>query len=200
MAAEGCPTSATKGWATLRCDGPLEVLVNTRVSALPYEATLLNAIPTLEGNELEMAVRALSERGMRQAGPALAALMASDTQRGHDMLLWAIGNALNAINDTRTHETVLRLCADARLGSARQMLFSMLPKIRTDQAFQLALAGLNDPTVRAHAIEAIGRFGRPEALARLMELQTQVGLYEHKARATAIRRLERARNRRGAGA
>jgi HEAT repeat protein len=194
LVAAGVPASASKG--SLDLTGSLEVLVNGGYSALPYEDLLVEALPSLSGNELEMVVRALTERGMKRAGPALVAVMASEVHRGSEGLLWAVGNALNTINDRRTHETVLALCADRRLGMARQMLFYLLSKIRTDAAFRVALAGLDDATVRGHAIDAVGRFGRPEALPRLRELKTQPGLYEHKARATAIRRLERAQARR----
>ena len=190
LAGAGVPASASKG--SLEIDGPVEVLVNTSHSALPYEDLLLDGLPTLRGNELQMVVRALSERGMKRAGPELAQLMAAEEHRAEAGLLWAIGNALNTINDRRTYGAVLALCADRRLGMARQMLFSMLPKIRTDEAFRCAIAGVDDPTVRGHAIEAVGRFGRPDALPVLQALKTQPGLYEHKARATAIRRLERA--------
>jgi HEAT repeat protein len=187
----GAPTSASKG--PLEIEGPIEVLVNSRVSALPYEDLLLDALPRLGGNELEMVVRALTERGMKRAGPALVELMAAEEHRGKDGLLWSIGNALNTINDRRTYGAVLTFCAEGRLGMARQMLFTVLSNIRTDEAFRCALAGVDDPTVRGHAIEALGRFGRPDALPVLHELKTQPGLYEHKAKATAIRRLERAK-------
>jgi hypothetical protein len=190
----GVPASASKG--PLEIDGPIEVLVNTRYSALPYEDLLVDALPTLRGNELQMVVRALTERRMKRAGSALAQLMASEEHRGENGLLWAIGNALNTINDRRTYAAVLALCADSNLGMARQMLFSMLSKIRTDDAFRCALAAVDDPTVRGHAIEAVGRFERPEALPVLRALKTQPDLYEHKAKATAIRRLERAKGSR----
>ena len=191
LADMGARASASKG--PLRFDGPLAVLVNTECSALPYEDLLVDALPTLRGNELEMVVHALTERGMKRAGSVLAQLMASEEHRSENGLLWAIGNALNTINDRRTYGAVVALCADSRLGTARQMLFSMLSTIRTDDAFRCALAAVDDPTVRGHAIEAVGRFGRPEALSVLRGLKTQSGLYEHKARATAIRRLERTR-------
>ncbi len=194
LVAAGVPASASKG--PLDVTGPIEVLVNTRQSALPYEDLLVGAIPDLTGNELEMVVRALSERGMKRAGPVLAARMASDGSHATPGLHWVIGNALNTINDPTTYPAVLALCADGRLGMARQMLFTMLPKIRSEAAYHCAVAGLDDPSVRGHAIEAVGRFGRIEALPRLEELKTKPGLYEHKAKATAIRRLERAKARR----
>jgi len=189
----GVPASASKG--PLDVTGPIEVLVNTRHSALPYENLLIAAIPALTGKELEMVVRALTQRGMRRAGPVLAALMASDGSPATPGLLWAIGNALNTINDPATYPAVLALCADGRLGMGRQMLFTMLPKIRSEAAYRCAVAGLDDPSVRGHAIEAVGRFGRVEALPKLAELKTKPGLYEHKAKTTAIRRLERAKAR-----
>ncbi len=188
LVAAGAPASASKG--PLDFTGPIEILVNTSHSAGPYEGLLVEAFPSLSGNELEMVVRALSERGMKRAGPALATLMASDTSPSTPGLLWAIGNALNTINDPRTYPAVLGLCADGRLGTGRQMLFAMLPRIRSEAAYRCALAGLNDLSVRGHAIEAVGKFGRIEALTQLEGLETKAGLYEHKAKTTAIRRLK----------
>ena len=190
LVAAGAPASASRG--LLDFTGPIEILVNTPHSAASYEDLLIAAIPSLSGNELEMVVRALSERGMKRAGPVLAALMASDASRSTPSLIWAIGNALNTINDLDTYPAVLGLCADGRLGAGRQMLFAMLPRIRSEAAYRCALACLKDPSVRGHAIEAVGNFGRPEALGQLEGLETKPGLYEHKAKTTAIRRLKRA--------
>jgi hypothetical protein len=192
LLAAGAPSAAAKPLSSgaLEITGPLNVLVNSHHSAVAFEDILLAAIPTLRGNELEMLVRALSERGMKRAGPILAGIMAADTYRREASLLWALGNALNAIDDPRTYDAVVALSSDTGLGPGRQMLFLMLPKIRSEAAFRCALGAVDDPTVRGHAIEAVGRFGRPEALPVLQELVTKPGLYEHKAKATAIRRLE----------
>jgi HEAT repeat protein len=179
----------------LEFEGPIAVLVNTRTSAAAYEDLLLAAVPVLRGNELEMVVRCLSQRGLKKAGPVFVRLMRELGDSANPGLLWVTGNALATIADPQTYRDVVTLCGDWRLGSARQMLFSLLPRIGTDAAYVAALAALDDETVRGHAIEAVGRFGRPEALPLLEALITKQGLYENRARATAIRRLERVKDR-----
>lgn len=193
LVAAGVPSTISRivRGATLTVTTPVDVLVNSTISALPYEDILITAIPTLEGMEREMVIRALSQRGMKRAGPVLVALFHSPGLRSQVSFLWAVGNALNAIRDPSTFDDIVTLCGDPSLGMARQMLFLMLPAIGTEAAYQSALQAINDATVRGHAMDAIGRFGRPEALPSLQAVTTKPGLYEHKAKATAIRRLER---------
>lgn len=191
LAAVGVPGSAKKGALVLR--GPLQVLANTSFSARPFEDLLLEALPRLHGREREMVVRALTERGMKRAGPILVGLFREIWSADGSGLAWVVGNAVSVIADRGTYDKVVQLCADASLGDSRQMLFSILPRMKSDEAYECALSAVGDPSVRAHAIEAIGRCGRVEALDVLRSLKTDPKLYEHKARATAIRRLDRLR-------
>ena len=203
LVAAGAPTqwAKTVRGAPLGGVGPVDAIVNTRVSAKPYVDLLLAALPALAGTEREVVVRALSERGIPKAATVLAAMMSSLAgARSEEGAAWAIGNALASIQDPATFDSVVDLCSDRRLGTARQMLFTLLPRIATQAAYEAALAALDDDTVRGHALEALGRFGRPEALGRIRELATRRGLYEHKAKATAIRRLQLAAARRSADA
>ena len=193
LVSAGVPTdwSRDANGAVVGGQGPVAVLVNTRLSARPYVQLLLDALPKLSGMELEMVVRALSERGMPGVAPVLASMMAdagASTSVG-----WALGNALATIRDPATFETIVRLAADRRLGADRQMLFSLLPRIGTPAAFDVAMRALDDDSVRGHALEALGRFGRLDAVEPIRQLVTRPGLYEHKAKATALRRLERLR-------
>lgn len=130
---------------------------------------------------------------MQRAGPTLVGLFREIWCVDGCVFAWAVGNALETIADRRTYDDVIQLCADASLGMSRQMLFSLLPRMKSDEAYQCALGAVDDPSVRGYAIEAIGRFGRVEALDVLRPLKMDPKLYEHKARATAIRRLERLR-------
>jgi HEAT repeat protein len=202
LAQAGAPTrwSTVAAGATLAGTGAVAALVNTEASAKPYVDLLLAALPRLAGMEQEMVVRALSERGMPKAGPVLAAMLRALAHSPHGPVAWALGNAVAAIQDPATFDAVVELCSDQRLGMARQMLFGLLPRIGTEAAYDAALAALADDTVRGHALEALGRFGKPEALDRILGLATRKGLYEAKAKATAIRRLERAAARRSADA
>jgi HEAT repeat protein len=194
LAEAGVPEWFVKpGPASLEIVEPVAVLVNSRLSVAPYEEILVAALPSIQGAELEMAVRALSERGLKRAGPVLVQLMASLSESS--VILWAFGNAIATIGDPATFDAVVALCSDRRLGLGRQMLFSLLPRIGTDAAYGCAIDALDDDSVRGHAIEAVGRFGRPEAIPLLDSTATRPGLWEHRAKATALRRLERVTSR-----
>ena len=186
LLAAGAPTiAASEARDAL---GPIATLVNSKVSGKPYAALLLEALPRLRGSEQEMVIRALSERGMPNAGPALVFLMNTSEPSS---IAWALGNALAEIRDTETYPDVVALCGRTHLGTARQMLFHLLPTIGTEAAYAAAPSGLSDETVRGHALEALGRFGRREALPHILATATKKGLYEDRAKSAAVRRLER---------
>jgi len=200
LAAAGAPTHVEHalGPSALEIEGAVAALVNSKHSAAPYEELLLAALPELHGTEAELVVRALTERGLRHAGPVFVEMLetAAGSAKPDSGLAWALGNALATLVDPRTFAGVMALCSDTRLGSARQMLLGLLPRIGTDSAYRCAVSAVEDESVRGHAIEALGRFKRSEALGLLRSLATRPGKYEHKAKATAIRRLERHNARR----
>ena len=170
---------------------PVAALVNGPFSAKPYKDILLRYAPQLQGNELEMVVRALSEKGLRDAVLFLLSLFQRGSPPNSEHLLWAAGNALRVINDKTSYIDILDICKDGKLGGARQMLMDILAKIKTTEAYETLLECIHDPSVRGHAIEALGRFGNPEAIPVIESLEVKKGLYEYKAKATALRRLRR---------
>lgn len=171
---------------------PVTILHNTSLSAKPFENLLLEYGPRLQKvNELEAVVRALSERGLKLAGSFLVSVLRNEQYRREDSLLWATGNGLNVLKDPATYKDIVDLCRDASLGRARQMLFTALPWTKVPGAFEAAIAGLEDSDVRAHAIEALGRFRNPTVIFTLKQLTLDKKKYEWKARETAIRRLRR---------
>ena len=54
---------------------------------------------------------------------------------------------------------------------------------------------LDDESVKAHAIEALGKFRDANAIPILERVEVEKGLYEFKARNTALRRLYRAKEK-----
>jgi hypothetical protein len=174
--------------------GPVNIIVNTGMDAAPYSRILLNYAPRLTvPNEIEMVARCMMQRkGFRDAVPWLVSLFRGYPSNGlNDAHLWAVGHAIYTIDDNRFYPEVISICRDKRYTTARQMLMGVLPRAKTDAAFDVLVACLGDPSVRAHAIEALGRFGRTEAILMLEPLPVQKGLYEQKARETALRRLRR---------
>ena len=80
---------------TFQSEEPLTMMVNAGLEALPYAEILLEYAQKLEENELNMVVRAMSEKGFNIAAPFLLSLF--ENPRNTD--LWAVGNALCLIND-----------------------------------------------------------------------------------------------------
>jgi hypothetical protein len=70
-----------------------------------------------------------------------------------------------------------------------------LARMKTMEAYEVILASLNDYTVRGHAIEAVRRFGDTTAIPILEALEVKKGLYEYKAKNTALGRLYRKLNK-----
>jgi hypothetical protein len=192
----GIPPGANKqvSGTTLVIQGPVSVLVNTPIDASPYTAILLEYAPRLtEADEIDMVARCMARsRGFVAAVPWLLSLFRGHPGNGlNESHLWAVANSLATINDRTHYPDVIALCRDRRFGSSRQMLMGLLARPRTDEAYDVLIESLSDSTVRAHAIEALGRFGRTEAIPLLENLQVTRGLYESKARETALRRLRR---------
>lgn len=183
LAEAGVPTQLTRSirGAQLTLTSPVDVLVNSGISTLPYEKILLKFAPYLRGGELEMVVRALGERGMKAAGLYLVSLFDDLQLSESESFFWVVSSALHMIHDKRTYPKVLAIAAQSRFGAARQPLMGLLAEIRTDEAYEVLMACLNEDEIRGHAIEALGRFGRIDAIPALEAIQTDKRKYEHRA-------------------
>jgi HEAT repeat protein len=188
----GAPTSTAreiKGFK-FEYENPIDILVNTAASCRPYKEILIKYLPILKGNELNMVIRALTEKGLVEASHDLLRIFEERSDEdGID--LWAVGNALYVIDDRNQFERILRICRDRRYGLARQMLMTYLGKFKTDESFAVLKECLFDNSVRGHTIEAIGRFGRAEAIELIESLEVEKGKHEFIAKETALRRLRR---------
>jgi hypothetical protein len=192
----GLPASVirrVKG-CNLETVGAVEILVNTRIDAAPYARILLDYASKLTTpNEIEMVARCMTQsKGFQDAVPWLLSLFEAYPENGfNETHLWAIGQAIYTINNKQFYPEVISICRTKKYGHGRQMLMGTLARARTDEAYEVLLDCLEDATVRAHAIEAIGRFGCTDAIAILEPLEVQKGLYEFKSKQTALRRLRR---------
>ena len=178
----------------IEIDGAVHVLINTGIDAAPYADILLeHALNLTAGNEIEAVVRCMTQsKGFRKAVPWLLSLFRGYPGNGlSDGNLWAVGNAIYTINCEEYYPDVISLCRERAYLSARQMLMGALARAKTDEAYALLVRCVNDASVRAHAIEGLGRFGRADAISVLESLDVQKGLYECKAKETALRRLRR---------
>lgn len=172
---------------------PINTLVNTKFSSQPYQGILIKYLPVLSKMQLEMVVRALSEKGNKEAVPHLLKLFDRRSELSENNF-WAVGNALYIINDKNSYSTILELCKDRSLGIGRCKLLGFLPRIKTEEAYEILIEALKDSQVKGFAIEALGRFGNPEALKILEATEVEKGKYEFKAKATAIKRLTKVKN------
>lgn len=174
-------------------EGAISILVNTRIDPRPYADILLKYTAKLKvANEIEMVARCMScSKGFQRAIPWLLSLFEGYPDNGLEGQLWAVANAIYTIDDKNSYPDVIAICRMKKYTTARQPLMGTLARAKTDLAYDVLIESLHDGTLRAHAIEAIGRFGRSDAIAVLESLDVQKGLYEFKAKETALRRLRR---------
>jgi hypothetical protein len=62
----------------------------------------------------------------------------------------------------------------------------------TEEVYQTLVSLLSDDSVRGHAIEALWRYRDTRAISAIEAVPVRPGLYEAKAKNTALRRLRRA--------
>lgn len=169
---------------------PIDTLVNSRLSSKPYVDILLKYINRLDDNQQEMVIRALTEKGLKNVAFVLIDLLKKSNPLTN-YCLWSIGNALYTIDDKSSYSEIITICKNKELGEARQMLLGTLARTKKKEAYDVLLDCLTDSTVRGHAIDALGRFGNPEAIETLESIEVVKGKYEYKAKQTAINRLTR---------
>ncbi|MET1260621.1 HEAT repeat domain-containing protein [Flagellimonas sp. DF-77] len=169
----------------------VDTLVNTKWPLRPYVDILLDYLPQLKTNEQEMVVRALGFKGNTAASSTLIAMF-DKTDVYSENFLWVVANSLAKIDDKNTYPEILAICNEKRCGMARQMLFLfVLPRMKTEEAYQTLLSGLNDPDVKGHAIYGLGKLGRPDAIPILEHLEVVKGKNEYKAKKSALTKLKR---------
>lgn len=181
--------------AELSCFGttltPIETLVNRPVSAQPYVDILLKYLSISDNRTKEFIAIALTEKGLTAAAQPLLDLFQHDPTL-QEPQRWVFGSALYVIDDPKSYPDILRICKDRKYRSSRAMLLHTLSKIRSEEAFNVLISSLNDPTVRADAIEALGEFGDPRAISYIMETQVTEGLREFEAKKKELARLNEA--------
>jgi HEAT repeat protein len=150
---------------------------------------LLEYAPKLELADKTWIARILSEKGLKKAVPFLLSIF--EDYNGENIDLWAVGNALYIIDNKVSYPAIIEICKNRKFGIARQRLMESLARMKTPEAYRVLIDCLDDETVHGHAIEALGRFGNIDAIPILESLMVTKGLYEYKARETAIKRLKR---------
>lgn len=168
---------------------PIDSFVSGGVSAKPYIDIILKHANEMDLYGKSWIARVVTEKGFKEAVPFLLSIF--HEWNGEQGDLWAVGNALYVINDKASYPAVLEICKNKKYGGARKMLMGTLARMKTPEAFQTLVGCLDDSDVRGHAIEALGRFGDVKAIPILEATEVEKGLYEFKAKNTALRRLRR---------
>lgn len=169
----------------------VDTLVNTKWPSKPYTEILLEYLPKISKNEQEMVVRALSVKGNNVASKPLLEMFNSK-ETYSESFLWIVGDALSIINDKSSYPEILAICKDQKNGIARQMLFlKVLPRIKTNEAYQVLMNGLNDKDVRGHALDGLGKFGNMDAIGIIESIEVEKGKNEFKAKERALKKLRK---------
>jgi HEAT repeat protein len=118
--------------------------------------------------EKELIARSLT--GVRTASSEAARAIVAEFRNADmdaDAQKWAYGNALATLADAELADDLLKLVADHRHGSARQMLCDALKRTKDPRAPDALIELIDDDEVAGHAILALRSYGPKSALPHL---------------------------------
>ena len=139
-----------------------------RKTIVPIAAKYFGMASTMR--EKEYLLRWFRYRGLHEMVPILLDEIDSVLRRDPAdarSYLWSLADTLYMIRDPHYAEQYLALIQDDRMGSARQMLVSLLGQMKYEPAYPVFAELLHDPQVTIHAMGAIADFGRAESLPLL---------------------------------
>jgi hypothetical protein len=84
-------------------------------------------------------------------------LLPATSGPAEEHLRWVIGNGLGIFADPALADALIELALDRRFGAARSQVVDDLPKVKDERAGGVLLSLLDDPTVCAFAIHALGK-------------------------------------------
>lgn len=87
-----------------------------------------------------------------------------------EALRWVIGNGLGIFADPAIADQLIELALERRFGKARTQIVLYLPKTKDDRVGGVLLNLLDDPTVSAFAVQAIGKMRLAEAREEIASL------------------------------
>ena len=171
---------------------PIETLVNSKLSAKPFQDILIKYLDILKGKELEMVVRAFSEKGIKNVSSRLVRIF-YNKEKYPNLDLWTVGNAISVIDDKLTYEQVLKICQNQEFGISRQMLMITLRKIESEESFKTLIESLKDESIRGHAIDELRKLGDTRAINPIENTEVRKGFFEEKAKMKALEKLKNGR-------
>lgn len=105
-------------------------------------------------------------------------------------LRWVIGNGLGIFADPSVADDLIELALDRRFGQARTQIVGALPKTKNERVPVVLLGLLDDPTVAAFAVEALGKIKYTGARASIEELLTHSDKNVRTQAKKALRRID----------
>lgn len=127
---------------------------------VPYLLELLDDLS--DETDKEFVVRCLGVKGFTEVIPKLLAEFKSAK---NNYYRWAIANSINIIHSTTIEKELIELSSNKKYGTGRQMLVLSLGEYKSDLSINCLVSLLNDEDVRGHALQALGKCGKPEVLS-----------------------------------
>ncbi|GAA4528799.1 HEAT repeat domain-containing protein [Amycolatopsis samaneae] len=87
-----------------------------------------------------------------------------------EMLRTTIGTVLGGFADPSVADEYLAIAQDRSSGAARAGVVADLPRLKDERVFDVLVGLLDDPTVAAWSVRALGKLRNPEAVSRIREL------------------------------
>jgi HEAT repeat protein len=139
----------------------------------------------------ESIVRALTVKWAKPSATPVLISEFRDAEETADSYKWAIGNALETIDDRGAAGELIELLRDKRHGSTRQMLAIALGRTGDLRAFDVLIDLLDDEGVVGHAVVGLGKLADPRARPRLESFISHQKAWIRRAAKQALSRIDK---------
>ncbi len=155
---------------------------------------LLKWLPVTHDEAIkETIVRALSVPAAKPVAalPLIRELRKLESTRGLS-IKWAIGNAMAVVADDSVFSELREFVLNRRYGKAREMFVVAIGNMRNPEASILLNMLLKDDEVAGHALMAIRKLGRPQAIPNVRLFLTHEKTWVRKEAEKTIKKLVKA--------
>ena len=127
---------------------------------VPYLLEFLDYLS--DESDKEFIVRCLGVKGFTEAIPKM---LTEFKNAKNNYYRWAIANSINIIHSMTIEKELIELSSNKKYGTGRQMLVLSLGEYKSDLSINCLVSLLNDEDVRGHALQVLGKCGKPEVLS-----------------------------------
>lgn len=96
------------------------------------------------------------------ASSAVPALLRDFYAETNEQMRWAIADALYTLASKKYKKEYINIIANPEYGISRQMLVLLVGKLKIEEAIPTLVTLLDDDSVTAHALIALGKYKKPE--------------------------------------